>query len=294
MTQHDEFLEVFRYLQKKKRPIKMLSVFKGIPVTSNGTVLYADGSSLVVRTDSNQIVCLYANNMVHLQNDIFPRPLRADLVEMDVLKKEVALSGFAYVSESIGLRQHVRVEPRRSILGILQTIDMDSIVDGSLLDISRHGIALSMRDIDFPAIFFETDTYVNAFIRLPDVEMPASRAPSVRLPPRYEPSVRSDVNPRYASLEQNLYRTDVSGGIASRRGYSRRPKVKLPEFRLVGKIVNVKTELARGRHRIGIKLSLRDSSNDLMVKFISQRQAEIIREMRAIYDMLTQRKTVAG
>jgi len=53
---------------------------------------------------------------------------------------------------------------------------------------------------------------------------------------------------------------------------------------LVGVIANVRRMMASDRFRIGIKISPVSSSKVILHQIISQRQSEIIREIRDLYE----------
>jgi hypothetical protein len=59
------------------------------------------------------------------------------------------------------------------------------------------------------------------------------------------------------------------------------------EFRVGGVLVNLREEKKSNRYRFGLHLLPWGSSRAIISKFIVQRQSEIIREVRTLYDMLS-------
>jgi hypothetical protein len=55
-----------------------------------------------------------------------------------------------------------------------------------------------------------------------------------------------------------------------------------------GVIVNTIQEKTNSRYRIGLSILLNDPASGLITQFIAQRQSEIIREIKLMYDLLVQ------
>jgi hypothetical protein len=61
----------------------------------------------------------------------------------------------------------------------------------------------------------------------------------------------------------------------------------LPELEIRGTVVYVKTELVNRRHRLCIRVTPRDDSRASIAQFISQRQTELIREIKSLYELIS-------
>ncbi len=281
----DEFLGVFRYLQKKRKPLKLLNVYKGLPVVSEVQILYVGTRSIIIKPESSQFVCLYNDRQTFIQNDVFPRTVRANIEELDILSGEVALSGFYYTDSGIGERRHLRVAPNEPVRSILQRIDLQEAIIGQLADLSREGLAILIQS-EFPTPFIDIGAQVIAYIELP-VRMTVQNASLATIQPDDTTSIpaRPDVDGRFLNLERSLYRTppDIGSSI---------PRVRLvngkSELGLLGVIVNIHPTATN--QRIGLHLAQRHAANELLHRFISLRQSEIIRELRAIYEELVNRQ----
>ena len=281
----DEFLEVYKYLKRKKRDISLFSVYKGIPVTSVSPIVYAGQNTIIVNLSEYQAVCLSKFKTIFLKSDVFPRVVQADLVEMDLNSMCAALSNFRYVQSGVGERKILRVEPDGRIGGILQANSVQVYVNGLLADISRQGLALVVRETDIPGIFSQRGTEVTAFFSLPGVKIPKSTHQGATLP-RYQSSVRPDVFSRFSQLEKSLFGENDQSYTYPHYDYPKGRNYTAPEFGLMGRIVNSRTEYIQGRYRVGVLLSSADASNALITKFVSKRQAEIIREIRSIFEQM--------
>ena len=163
----DEFLEVYKYLKRKKRDISLFSVYKGVPVTSVSPIVYAGQNAIIINLSEYQAVCLSKFKTIFLKSDVFPRVVQADLIEMDLNSMCAALSNFHYVQPGVGERKLLRVEPDGRIGGILRANSVEVFVNGLLADISRQGLALVVRETDIPGIFSRNGTEVTAFFSLP-------------------------------------------------------------------------------------------------------------------------------
>ena len=280
----DEFLEVYKYLKRKKRDISLFSVYKGVPVTSVSPIVYAGQNAIIINLNEYQSVCLSKFKTIFIKSDVFPRVVQADLIEMDLNSMCAALSNFRYVQPGVGERKLLRVEPDGRIGGILRANSVQVFVNGLLADISRQGLALVVRETDIPGIFSQNGTEVTAFFSLPGVKTPKSEPQSTL--PKYQNVVRPDVFSRFSQLEKSLFGDEEQGSYYPRYEYPKGRNYTAPEFGLMGKIVNARTEYIQGRHRVGILLSPSDSSNTLITKFVTKRQAEIIREIREIFEQM--------
>ncbi len=277
----DEFLGVFRYLHKKRKPLKLLNVYKGLPVVSEVQILYVGTRTLIVKPESSQLVCLFNDRQTFIQNEIFPRTVRARVDELDLLSGEVALSGFYYTDSGIGERRHLRVIPDEPVRSILQSIDLQESLNGELADLSREGMAILVQR-EMPATFIYVGAQVLAYIELP-VRMTVQNAAMSSNTQEENNSgvVRPDIDGRFLNLERSLYRPPLNISSSA-------PRVRLvngkSELGLLGVVVNVRP--SAGNQRVGLHLAQRHAANELLRRFISLRQSEIIRELRAIYDEL--------
>jgi len=251
----DEFLDIFQYLQRRRKTITLVNVYKGLPVISNVQVLHVGSDSIIVKPDKDQLVCLYGERQVFIRYEIFPRLVLAKVEEIDLISREVTLFDFAYTGPGIGNRKHLRVKPDEPIISILQTLEVGEMISGDMADLSREGLAVYINQPHFPAVFVEIGTQVKAVLRLPVSQM--------------APSQHTGEKP--TSGVQRIESPDVDN---------------LTELGLIGVVVNAQVEEAHGWHRIGLRLAPRHAANEVLLRFIKQRQTEIIRELKIIYQEL--------
>lgn len=272
----DEFEGVFRYFQKQHKPLKLLNGYKGMPVVSEVHVLYVGASSIIVKPESSQLVCLRAQQKTYIRDELFPRTVEARVSELDLVSGEVALTGFHYSGPGVGERRHLRVSPDDPILCVLQRVDLQESVHGTLVDLSREGLAVQVSRL-YPPTFIQLGNQVIAQIHLPVARAPSKGEPEAQR--KQTRVVRPDIDGRALTLEQALYKPPVSQQFGSK---TERIISGSSILGVQGVIVNFSNENV-DYDRIGLHLAQRHAANELMLRFITYRQGQIIRELKAIY-----------
>jgi len=278
----DEILAIFQQASREKKNIRLINVYKGFPISYPGTVITVDKKELKVKTEAFQAVCLYLDKETYIQSDMFPAIVRANVTGLEFNKLEVTLSAFRYVVGGIGDRTQVRVGPKEPLEGTIQSKERHTIVRAELADLSLDGLAVYLE----PQLFTPRLYYKGAelFIHL---KLPGVKKKPVPMDTESSFPTRPEVQPRF---------NDV------RTAPTSRPQMEYPpiyttstpqrgEFVILGTIVNVREEALYRRMRLGIRIDNEGPSRSLISEFLLQRQTEILREIRGLYNALLRVET---
>jgi len=254
MNSNDDILKIFRKIARENRKIRLLNVYKGVPISYAARIASIGSASVTVQTEKHQVVSMYREKVTYVQNVRFPRLVRASVVLVEPNKLEAMLSNFHYTDEDIGERTHVRLQPGGAIESLLMA-DGDKIaLQGQLADISYDGVAVVIDMRDLPMEACQVGDPVKVQMKLP------------------LPAEQSSTEPIFTSAEAFQEAVEDAD--------------KTLPLQLQGTVANVKTDLPDQQCRIGIHLYTDDPARDVIAEFISLRRAELVREMQAIYELL--------
>ena len=274
MMTDQEILQAFQQALSKKKEIRLINAYKGLPISFPGTILSITGDTVLVKVDRSQIVCMYRDHDTFVQGESFKETVKAHLTQIDLAKLEVILSYFEIPDGSFNDRSNIRVEPNSPISGNIKTRDARIPFRGQLADISENGMGIWIEERLFhPNIYFPGAEIV-VEVSLPTasrigtrttVQYGAARdeqfdAQSVRL------NMFSELNKQGTSLSSTTFSINNAGGLE-----------------LQGAVVRVHREQQMRRYRIGIRLKPNEMTRSIINLFVNSRQAEIINEIRAEY-----------
>lgn len=278
-------LELLYKVKDSGGEIRLLNVFKGVPISYPAKVIGLRDGALQIRTERLQIVCLYRERVTYIQGDAFPETIRAWVSAIDLGRLEAELDKFELVTGRIGKRTQVRVQPGDPIQSDLQIKGVHLPFRGELSDISQNGLSVMLKRDRNIAAYFTMGTGITVAFHLPGVyEIGSGNKEELSAP-------SSPVVDRYS-------REGVRGSVysASRQErdqlYNSRQRVRSPLLKLDGLISNLVELKESDRFRMGVRSLPDDPSRKVITEFISSRQSEIIREIRAISDLVASQKTL--
>ena len=273
MSENPLIQECFERIQQEGLEINLFNVYQGIPISYPAKLLETGTESIRISTDQLQIVCLYREHETYLQCPAFKEIIKSRVIDLDVARLEAELSDFKLIHSQIGERTQVRVWPKHPILGRIRTKELDDPLYGELADISRGGLAFYLEEKQFhPQVFVK------------DAELTIT----LQLPGSYEVPSDPDTDEMTDSLLSVFESTQLShyhGSQPASEGHGTQ-WVSLPESRINGVIVYALHQPGSWRYRVGVRLHPSDASWQVIDQFISQRQSEIIREIREIIKIL--------
>jgi hypothetical protein len=264
---------IFRQIFQDKGSIRLMNVYKGIPIATSGVILAVDPDSITVHTEKSQVVSMYHDKVTFIQNDLINTIYRAEVESIDFKNVNAILTHFVVADNEIGKRTQVRVVPSDPIRSLVKTNEIRTINQGTLADLSLTGLAIYIRSEDFSPVVYKPGVKINIFLTLP---LPTRQTAKLQMP-------EMEIKPRYHNLRQPAYEHTATP--IGNNDEDKREKLD-PEVELLGTIVNIHSDNWNGRYRVGVKVSMKDQSKKVLTNFISMRQAEIIREIREAYQLL--------
>jgi hypothetical protein len=279
MTELEEIMGFLGQVAASGTELRLVNVYKGVPISFPAKILEVGRSSIRVKTEKYQLVCLYKERVTILSSSLLPRGISARVIMLDVGKLEVMLAKFSVANYGAGARNQVRVEPENPIEGIIRAEITPLSISGELADISQDGLGVFISQNDFFPEIHRKGVGVRIYARLPVVSHISGKKIDLAPLPRFEVAANFDgysVIQYDTKPEQREYPVAESGDLVS----------QMQEVVIHGSIVNIRTELQARRHRLGIHINDRDPAKAVITRFISRRQSELTREIKSMYELL--------
>ena len=277
MAENIEIAALFKRAAKANQTIYLLNVYKGVPISYEATLVDVSWATVKVKTQKYQVVCLYRERETYVQSRLWTDTLHARVVDVDILKTEAVLTNFEYVKSRIGERTRVRVQPEEPMEGDIQAKDLNQSFRCELADLSQDGVAIYIPSRLFSPLIYVKGTPVTLDLRFPGIYT------ITEYDPKEAPSRRPQVTDRFSREDLRMWTPQKSASYSDE--FSER-KVRLPELKIKGTLVNVREEPAFRRYRLGIRINPDDFSRTVISQFIFQRQTDIIKELKAVYESL--------
>ena len=145
----DEILKILLRILENREPVKFTNTFHGITVNFTGKALKVLMGRALFRAPREQLVAMRSARYTFIQSDSLSSPVKADVIGMDWYREIAALSDFVYVSNTIGSRMYVRVEPENDIRASISVDATKIIFSGQVIDVSQGGLALNINQNSF-------------------------------------------------------------------------------------------------------------------------------------------------
>lgn len=295
-----DILEQLYDIAGREKEINLLNVFHGVPISCPAVISALGERSVRVVTGKNQIACLFWERKTYLQSEFLPEILRARVEDLNMVSQEVTLGGFEVETGHVGDRNEVRVQPKAPIRGKVKTSELRLPLVGELADISRDGLGIYVETASLnEGLSFGANSLSASGSSLPRSYRPGGDIEvTLRLPilqgqgesrlldqsPPPDPISRFDrENLRLYHLPAQNRQKAHSPPTKPRPGG---PPPAPVELTVHGRIANLHEEAGRNRWRIGVRFRPDEPARPLIAQFIAMRQAEILRELRALTGML--------
>lgn len=279
MTTRDDLITLFQRLAANQQPVRLLNIYKGLPINNEAVIRNVQGPVIEVSTDRYQIVCMFLDREVYIQSPYLPNPVKAQIQSISPLNLSASLYGFDFVSKGIGERDAVRVEPEEKVFGILQVKDALAAIQGELADISQNGLGFFIDRNFFSPRHIHTGAEIMVTLKLPEMMLAEKKTSSAS-------ENTSDPMSRFSREQMRIAGVINTSAEKSRRNTASLQS-KLITMQLRGEIVNVRPSLSSNRYRIGMKVFGDETSRQVIASFISKRQSELIRELKTMYEAIT-------
>lgn len=164
MSVHEAILPNLRAAMKAKRPLDLLSSFKGVPVRYKASIQQIQDEVVTVQTPRPEAVCLEVEREVVVLGEGAEEALRADVVSVELASGLAHLSHLRFADSRLGNRLTVRVQPREPMPLRLEA--GGETFTGHVTDISMGGLAVKILSPD-PALLLKVRAPVRVAFNLP-------------------------------------------------------------------------------------------------------------------------------
>lgn len=274
-----DFMTIFWNLASGRETISLINIYKGIPISYPATIINVGENAIQVITEKYQLVCLYHERETFIQSPEISEIIKARVMGLDASTSTVILSDFEIVTQTIGERREVRVCPKFTIEGEVQSQELADTYRGEMADISPSGLGIFISERDFFPRVYRPGRKLTLSFKLPGTYQIYEQKGYGQPASRREESSRYDRSSLgYSPIHQPKPVTEASN---VRRLIS-------PELTLQGTVANTLELKSQKRHRIGVRLILDEFSRLVISQFIAQRQSEIIQEINSVYQLINQ------
>jgi hypothetical protein len=264
----DDIIVLLGKIGKSQSEIKLLNIYKGLPLSYETVINSVNEFEICVPSSKQHMACLYHQGETYVQGDKIPFLIRSQVISLNLAKDEAVLSNFEVAKPDIGKRSQIRVVPEESLIAFIHFIGSGYDVPAPLLDISAEGASIFLESHLFPARQFQTGNEITFTVSFPDTLSQKIKKLSTK--------TLNDIR-----TTKPLNRPNMTGWQDGRVTITAQ-----------GKIVSVRPELHLNRYRVGMKLFFQDLARMVIIQYISQRQAEIIRDLRLLSEELYTRKNL--
>jgi len=240
----------------------MLNIYKGLPISYDTNIDSVGGSEIQVHSSKQQIACLYYQGVSYLQAEELPFVIRSQVISLNLGKENAIFSNFEAVKNDIGNRTQIRVEPNEPLIVTIQFKGSASEMLVPLADISAEGASVYFESYMFPSRLAQPGNEFTMSISLPD-----------------------SVSHKIKKLSQKPNTENRNLNFPSRTNLTEGQDGKIV-ITARGRVIAVHPEFHLNRYRVSVKLFFKDLSRMVILQYISQRQTEIIQDLRLLSDEL--------
>lgn len=273
--------DLLHQIARTEAKLRLVNVYKGVPIASEAVLVALDKETVTVEVDRYQLVCLYHDRQTFLQSLPLPEILRAQVMSLDTKQLRAVLGHLQVMRSRVGDRMNVRVHPKDLIEGEVLAKDVIEHFVAELADISIDGLGIYIQRAAYSSRLLPVGANVVVHLRLPGNYQLVERRSTLDFGEEQSSLDRFDRQSVRMSYLSGISRSDEIDPPDLRRRY-----VKFPTLKIQGSIVNIRDDAPHPRFRLGIRTRPDDPSRPILNQFISQRQSEIIRELRDVSALL--------
>lgn len=263
MSPRDDLIRLLGQVAGHDSEVKLLNIYKGLPICCETNIQSMGDFEISVPASRQHMACLYYQRETYLQGESLPFLIRSQVLSLNLAKGSAVLSNFQMANADIGKRTRIRVEPGEPLLAFIQFSKSGFELPIPLADISAEGAGFYLEAPLFPARQCQPGKEIMLSVSFPDIV-------SQKIAKQTTMSLRES-----RSTKPLLHTAGWQDG-----------KVTISTR---GKIASVFPELELGRYRVGMQLYFQNLARTVVLQYISQRQAEIIRDLRILSDELYSR-----
>jgi hypothetical protein len=245
----DDIIRILGRIARNRSEITMLNIYKGLPISYETSIHSVGEFEICVPSSRQHIACLYSQRETYLQGKGLPFLIRSQVISLNLDKEDALLSNFEVAKPSIGKRTQIRVEPDELLIAFIQVIDSGFDLPAPLADISAEGASIYLDSQLFPARQCRVGREAKITLSFPD------------------------------SISQKVKRLSLKPALQNWPD----GKVTISAQAMITSVI---PELPLNRYRVGMKVYFQDLARMVVLQYLSQRQVEIIRDLRLLAENL--------
>lgn len=261
-----DILQILRQTAKNKSGIRLLNIYKGLPISYDTNIISIGASEIQVPGSKSQIACLYYQGESFLQGDGIPVVIHSTVKSLNLAQNYAILTNFEEAQNNIGMRTQIRVEPDDPLIVTIQFKGSAYEFIAPLADISANGASFFFEDFMFPVRLAQPGNQLSMTITIPDFIARKMRKAAPR------PGSEGRIDGRKVTAPLRAF-----------------PSSRLDGRIIItanGKIVTVLRELETNRYRISAQVFFKELSRMVILQYISHRQSEIIKDLHILSEDL--------
>lgn len=173
-TPTNNILEAFYKMKEDNQKVIFLNLYKGVPISSEGTITQIEGEQVTFYVDQLQEIAMKMDGQGFIvKNDYFSKHLKADIVCSNFQTNTVVLSNFIYLLNMPALqREFIRVHPDIVAKVFLRQAS-NLQTSGRLYDLSMNGLGVVSDENN--GIFIGAKVLIEFELNSPSVPMEGDR-----------------------------------------------------------------------------------------------------------------------
>jgi len=259
-----DLIQILRQIAQRQSGIRLLNIYKGLPISYDTHIVAVGNSDIRVMGNKNHITCLYYQGESFLQGEELPATVRSKVISLNLAREYAVLTDFEVAPPTIGNRSQIRVEPGEPLIVSIQFRGSAYEFLAPLADISASGASVYFESFMFPVRIAQPGSDLTMTISLPDTATRRLKNTSAKVGSEERKLLPS---PRKATPGH----VDVTAN---------------------GRVVSVRFDPETRRYRVSIQMFFKDLSRMVILQYISQRQSEIIQDLRILSEDLYNRRNM--
>jgi len=264
-----DIIQILRQIAKDQSGIRLMNIYKGLPISYDTSIVSVGNMDIQVLGNKSHITCLYYQGESFLQGEQLPVVLRSKVVSLNLAKDSAMLADFEMAPPNIGNRSQIRVEPGEPLIVSIQFKGSAYDFLAPLADISASGASVYFESFMFPIRLAKPGSELTMTISLPDSAAKKMKTSQQTKWSGNEERKISSPPPRKSVASESSSHVDVTAN---------------------GRVVSVRFDPETRRYRVSIQMFFKDLSRMVILQYISQRQAEIIQDLRILSEDLYNRR----
>jgi hypothetical protein len=151
MNEINEILDYLEYIRQQQRPVSLVNTYQGVSKSLEVEIhkISRTRKEVVVVTNFGQPLSLLPATKMRIFSDLFPLPIQAKVLSVDIHRRRAILKNFSYIQNEQENRKELRVQPKHELTAFIK-IGRQKERAGIILNISVEGVSLILKcsDID--------------------------------------------------------------------------------------------------------------------------------------------------